>query len=205
MLRRVLGNDEAAVRRVFAAGGGDALQVLDLACGSCTEAHALAETFSEIQRDPDRPPPHIRLTGVDIRAREISEARRRFGGKWKDENTGASREAEFLVCDATRLDRHRMLGDGASFDVVLLRHQNYWDGSRAWEEIFDQALHRLDPGGRLIITSYSAHEHGLALDSIRRLGGEIVANERNENSREIPRFPGQSVDRHVAVFRTPGG
>jgi SAM-dependent methyltransferase len=207
MLRRVLGNDEAAMRRVFEAGGSDALRVLDIACGSCKEAETLAETFAEIHRESDRlpadSPPDFHLTGVDIRAREISDARRRFGGKRKDEKTGARREAEFLVDDATRLDRHRLLGDGASFDVVLLRHQNYWDGNRTWEEIFDQALHQLDPDGRLIITSYSDQEHGLALDAIERLGGEVTANERNGESREIPQFPGQSVDRHVAAFRKP--
>ena len=84
------------------------------------------------------------------------------------------------------------------------RHFRYdRHGNRTWEEIFDKALHQLDSDGRLIITSYSGNEHGLAVDAIEGLGGEMVANQRNEESREIPHFPGQSVDRHLAVFRKP--
>ena len=193
------------MKRVFEAGGGDALRVLDIACGPCREADTLADTFSEISHEKNGPEASVdlHLTGIDIRAREIADAQSQFGGTRKDEKNGSRREAEFLVADATKLDRHRLLGDGAPSDFVLLRHQNYWDDNRAWEEIYDQALHQLGVDGRLIITSYSSNEHDLAIDAIQRQGGEMTANERNEDSREIPRIPGQSVDRHVAVFRKP--
>ena len=204
MLRRVLGNDEAAMKRVFEAGGADALRILDLACGDCREADALGDAFSEMKAEQapnDGKPLDIKLTGIDVRAREISNAKRRFGGKREDEKTGGKREAEFLTGDASKLDQHKQLGDGEDFDVVFMRHQNYWNGDRTWEEIFDQALNKLDPEGRLVITSYFDKEHQLALDAIQKLGGELIVTERNEESRALKDAPGKSIDRHVAVFR----
>lgn len=204
MLRRVLGNDEAAIRRVFEAGGADALRILDIACGDCREADTLGETFAEMKNEtagPDAQPLEIQLTGIDVRAREVAEAKRRFGGKREDPRTGGKREARFLTGDASKLDQHRQLGDGEGFDLVFLRHQNYWNGDRTWDEIFDQALGQLDPEGRLLITSYFDQEHQLALDAIQRLGGELIVTERNEESRALDDAPGKSIDRHVAVFR----
>jgi SAM-dependent methyltransferase len=204
MLRRVLGNDEAAIRRVFASGGADALRILDIACGDCREADALGDTFAEMraEKSPDAKPLDIHLTGIDVRLREIAEAKRRFGGKREDAKTGAKREASFLAGDASKLPSQGNLGDGAGFDLVFLRHQNYWNGERAWDEIFDQALGQLDDEGRLVITSYFDQEHQLALDAIQRLGGELIVTERNEESRELADdAPGKSIDRHVAVFR----
>ncbi|MCB1066189.1 MAG: class I SAM-dependent methyltransferase [Verrucomicrobiae bacterium] len=203
MLRRVIGNDEAAIQRVFEAGGADALRILDIACGDCREADTLGETFSELKAEhtgPEATPLDIQLTGIDVRAREIADAQRRFGGKREDKKTGGKREAEFLVGDASKLDQHKQLGDGENFDVVFMRHQNYWNGDRTWEEIFDQALHKLDDEGRLVITSYFDDEHQLALDAIQKLGGKLIVTERNEESRELS-TPGKSIDRHVAVFR----
>ena len=203
MLRRVLGNDEAAMKRVFESGGADALRILDIACGDCREADTLGDTFAEMkaeQSPSEAPPLDIKLTGIDVRAREIAEAQRRFGGNREDAKTGARREAEFLTGDASKLDEHRELGDGEDFDVVFMRHQNYWNGDATWEKIYDQALGKLDPEGRLVITSYFDEEHQLALDAIRKLGGELIVTERNEESRSLP-TPGKSIDRHVAVFR----
>ena len=81
-----------------------------------------------------------------------------------------------------------------------MRHQNYWNGAKTWEEIYDQALNTLDDGGRLIITSYFDKEHQLALEAIQRLGGELIRTEFNPETRELP-TEGKSVDRHVAIFR----
>ena len=205
MLRRVLGNDEAAIKRVFEAGGGDALRILDIACGDCREADTLGDTFAEMKADQaapeaNAPPLDIKLTGIDMRAREIADAQRRFGGKREHEETGAKREAEFLTGDASKLDEHKQLGDGEAFDVVFMRHQNYWNGDATWEKIYDQALEKLDPEGRLVITSYFDEEHKLALDAIQKLGGQLIVTEENEESRALS-TPGKSIDRHVAVFR----
>ncbi|MCB1086235.1 MAG: class I SAM-dependent methyltransferase [Verrucomicrobiae bacterium] len=205
MLRRVLGNDEAAIRRVFEAGGAEALRILDIACGDCREADALGDALNEIRAekpDLDARPIDIQLTGIDVRTREIAEANRRFGGKRIDSKTGAKREARFLAGDASKLQRQGQLGEGQGFDLVFLRHQNYWNGERTWDEIFDQALRQLDEEGRLVITSYFDREHQLAVDAIQRLGGELIVTEQNEESRALEGdAPGKSIDRHVAVFR----
>lgn len=203
MLRRVLGNDDAAIQRVFEAGGADALRILDIACGDCREADTLGDTFAEMKAEKagkEAPPLDVKLTGIDVRAREIADAQRRFGGKREDEKTGGKREAEFLTGDASQLDQHRELGEGENFDVVFMRHQNYWNGDATWEKIYDQALEKLDSEGRLVITSYFDKEHQLALEAIQKLGGKLIVTERNEESRSLP-TPGKSIDRHVAVFR----
>ena len=79
--------------------------------------------------------------------------------------------------------------------------ENGFKTTGTWEEIFDQALNKVDSEGRLVITSYFDKEHQLALDAIQKLGGELIVTERNEESRALKDAPGKSVDRHVAVFR----
>jgi SAM-dependent methyltransferase len=184
MLDRVLTNDEARAHP-----DGAPARILDVACGACHEAETLADYFGELKDGA----PAVELTGIDVRAREIADAQRRFTPR-----DPASRKFEFLNGDATKLDDHRELGD--NFDVVFFRHQNLWNGRRTWEEIFDKALHKLDDDGQLIITSYFDREHHLALEAIQRLGGELIATEYNSDSRELP-TAGKSIDRHVAVFR----
>jgi len=92
---------------------------------------------------------------------------------------------------------------GSEFDIAFMRHQNYWNGDTTWTQIYDQALHRLDEQGLLVITSYFDREHRLALDAIQGLGAELICSERNNDSRIVTDAPGKSVDRHVAVFRKP--
>lgn len=219
ILKRVVADEEGEVRRRLdadrAANRPTAnrrrverrsrpARVLDLACGDCREAEVLAELAAEWRGFLESGDPteealgEVELTGIDVRAREIEDARRRFGGRREFENAEGARDCRFLTGDASRLDEHRELGD--EFDLVFLRHQNYWNGARTWEEIYDQALHKVGDEGKLVITSYFDREHALALDAIERLGGELVRTERNSESRSLP-TAGKSVDRHVAVFR----
>ena len=132
-----------------------------------------------------------------MRAREIADANRRFkSGKLADKNLRA--DYQFLTGDASKLDGHRALDE--HFDVVFMRHQNFWNGHRTWEEIFEQALSKLKADGQLVITSYFDEEHRLALEAIQKLGGELIDSQRNLESRQLP-TKGKSIDRHVAVFR----
>ena len=85
-----------------------------------------------------------------------------------------------------------------------MRHQNYWNGAKTWEEIFDQALGKVGDDGRLIITSYFDKEHELALEAIQRLGGELIRTEFNAETRKLI-TDGKSVDRHVAIFKRKKG
>jgi len=219
MLNKVVSQDEQFLRHV--SSGEEDLQILDLACGACNEADTLTDFFLHL-RDPDAPlpppapkgkaggkgkpkrrskgktgKPKARLTGMDVRAREIADAKRRFQAK-VDQQTGAETDYEFLEGDATQLDAHKELP--GEFDLIFIRHQNFWNGERTWEEIYHKALEKLSPQGRLIITSYFDREHELALNSFRNQGGELLVTERNLESRELP-TPGKSIDRHVAIIK----
>jgi len=193
MLRKVAGEDLEAVKRRL--GRAEEVRILDLACGECREAEVLTDLLAELRGDAETA---ARLTGMDVRAREISDAAKKFGKRRGSESKRGPREFEFLTGDATKLGDHAELG--RDFDLVFLRHQNYWNGARDWEEIFDHALSKLGEEGRLVITSYFDKEHALALEAIRRLGGELVRSESNPESRALA-TPGKSVDRHVAMFR----
>lgn len=164
------------------------VQLLNLACGRADETQILADVFGENANS-------IHLTGIDIRDREIGEAKER----WEKLSNQAS--ADFFVQDASQLAQLKQLEK--KFDVAFMRHQNFWNGDKTWTKIYDEALHRLDDDGLLVITSYFDREHRLALDAIQALGAELVCSERNHDSRIITDAPNKSVDRHVAVFRKP--
>jgi SAM-dependent methyltransferase len=161
-------------------------RILDLACGRCDEAETLMGVVKQ-EMAADK----VKLIGADIRIREIRQARERLAGK----------DAEFLIEDATQLQQHRQLGE--DFDMVFLRHQNYWHGSEVWKKIFDQGLAKLSDDGLLVITSYFDKEHQLALDALQGLGAELISSTRNEASRDLSDAPGKSVDRWMAVLRKP--
>lgn len=161
-------------------------QVLNLACGRADETKVLADVFGHGAES-------IHLTGIDIRTREIGEAKERWG-KISDKAT-----ADFHVQDASQLAQLRELDH--QFDIAFMRHQNFWNGDTTWTKIYDQALHRLDEDGLLVITSYFDREHRLAMDAIQGLGAELIRTERNMDSRIITDAPNKSVDRHIAIFR----
>lgn len=158
------------------------LRILNLACGQCDEAETLVN-FGQSQTQGG-----VQLIGADIRIREILQARANH----------SHLPAEFLLEDATKLGHHKQLGE--DFNMVLLRHQNYWHGPEIWKRIFEQGLARLDENGLLVITSYFDKEHQLALDALQNLGAELVSTHHNLQSRELL-TPGKSVDKHIAVFR----
>ncbi len=165
-------------------------RLLNLACGRADEASVLADVFGK---------KGLQLTGLDIRDREIGEAQERWK-KYLPKNA----EAEFLVQDCSKLDDLNTLSD--DFNIAFMRHQNFWNGDTTWSKIYDQALHRLNEDGLLIITSYFDREHQLALDAIQNLGAELILTEQNHHSRslhDVPLGVKKSVDRHVAIFRKP--
>jgi SAM-dependent methyltransferase len=165
-------------------------RILDLACGRCDEAESLLKVVGQETGAED-----VKLIGADIRIREIRQARERMAGSG----------AEFLLEDATQLHHHKQMGD--DFDMVFLRHQNYWYGAETWKEIFDQGLARLSDDGVMVITSYFDREHELALDALQQLGAELVVSRRNDESRVLDDAPHQlkSVDRWMAVLKKPRG
>jgi len=165
-------------------------KLLNLACGRADESAVLADVFGKNG---------IHLTGLDIRAREISEAQERWA-KYLPKNA----EAEFLVQDCSKLGDLKTLSD--DFNIAFMRHQNFWNGDTTWSKIYDEALHKLDENGHLIITSYFDREHELAIDAIQNLGAELVLTAQNFQSRsiyDVPPTVEKSIDRHVAIFKKP--
>ncbi len=168
----------------------DQSRLLNLACGRADESAVLTDVFGKNG---------IQLTGLDIRTREIYEAQERWK-KYLPENA----EAEFLVQDCSKLGDLQTLPD--DFNIAFMRHQNFWNGDNTWNKIYDEALHRLDENGYLVITSYFDREHQLALDAIQNLGAELVLTEQNSQSRSIHDVPPgveKSIDRHLAIFKKP--
>jgi hypothetical protein len=161
---------------------GKDLRLLNIACGQCDEAETLVN-FARAQTSGD-----VKLIGADIRIREILQARENH----------AHLPAEFLLEDATKLSKHKELGE--DFDMVLLRHQNYWHGPELWKRIFEEGLTKVGEDGLLVITSYFDKEHQLALDALQNLGAELVLTHQHEDSRKLV-TPGKFVDKHLAVLR----
>lgn len=158
------------------------LAVLNLACGRADETGVLADSLA---------PAEIGFyLGMDLRADAIAEARKRW------ELPGG--EIVFKEGNAAVIGRIEGLPE---FDLVFIRHQNYWHDPMVWEGILDEALAGLKDGGNLLCTSYFDFEHQLFLASMRTRGVEILANVRHAFSRNLPDVEGKSVDRWVAVFR----
>ncbi len=194
MLQRVVGPQNKAQPP----NSDNSTRILNLACGSCNEAGTLTDFFAKMKK-PELGDglKKVELLGVDVRAREIADAQRRFrSGTHTEQNI--QKDYQFLTGDASKLDSHRALDE--HFDVVFMRHQNFYNGDRVWEEIFEQALAKLKDDGQLVITSYFDEEHQLALNAIQKLGGQLIDSQQNLESRKLPTI-GKSVDRHVAVFR----
>ncbi len=163
------------------------MRILNLACGRCDEAETLIQVGAELAKGGD-----VEMIGADIRIREIRQARENH----------ANLPAKFLIEDATKIDEHKEMGD--DFNMVFLRHQNFWHGQELWKKIFDQGIAKLRPDGMLVITSYFDVEHRLALRALESLGMEVVSNKRNKASRALNDAPGKSVDRWVAVLKRRG-
>ena len=188
-------------RLILRSGGlppGENCQILNLACGHCEEAAVLSAFFGRGDRT-------VRQFAIDLRDPEISEGRRRYAATeemFKRAGIPAVKEdgsfVEFIADDATRLVGYGQIP--AEYDVIFIRHQNFWHDAMIWRRIFEFALHRLaSPHGRLVITSYFDREHLLALELLRKIGGRVLQSERNPRSRGLA-YQGKSVDRHVAVL-----
>lgn len=165
--------------------GADPLTVLNLACGRADESGALAAALA-----PGRIGFYL---GIDLRPDAVAEAAARWrlpGGR-----------IEFRSGDASATHRMREL---PGFDLIFIRHQNYWHDPAVWDRMLENALLGLNPGGVLACTSYFDNEHALLLAALRTRGAEVLVDVRHAASRPLPDAPGKSVDRHLALFRRCG-
>lgn len=164
----------------------DPAMVLNLACGRADETGAL---FSSLA--PGRIGFYL---GIDLLPGDIAEA----GARWKACEPGM--QIGFRTGDASKTDRMRQL---PHFDLVFIRHQNFWHDGPQWDRLLENALNSLKPHGVLAFTSYFDREHTLALASLKTCGAELLANIRHTDSRPLDDAPGKSVDRHLAIVSRP--
>jgi len=158
------------------------LALLNLACGRADETGVLSTSVF---------PAEIGFyLGMDLRSEDIAEAKKRW------ELPGG--EIDFHEGNAATIGRMETL---PKFDIVFIRHQNYWHEPLVWEGILDEALIALKDDGIFTCTSYFDLEHELLLASMRMRGVKLLANTRNKHSRIMPDVKDKSVDRWVAVFR----
>jgi 2-polyprenyl-3-methyl-5-hydroxy-6-metoxy-1,4-benzoquinol methylase len=175
----VLLKEVFALAKVRSAGK---VAVLNLACGRADETGVLAAALA---------PAEIGFyLGMDLRADAIADAKKRW------ELPGG--EIDFREGNAAMIGR---MEDLPEFDLIFIRHQNYWHEPMVWEGILDEALAALKDDGYLVCTSYFDMEHDLLLASLREKGAKLLANVRHPFSRELPDADGKSVDRWVAVFQ----
>lgn len=160
--------------------------VLNLACGRADETGVLVEALA-----PAGAP--LFLLGIDLRAPEIEEARAR----WLPA-AAPGQELDFRAGDASRVDRMRQL---PRFDLVFIRHQNFWNDPEVWTRLYRHALGALKMDGLLAITSYFDREHELATACLGQLGATAAADLVHPHSRPLTDAPGKSVDRRLALFR----
>lgn len=169
---------------VFAVAGvsfSGRLAVLNLACGRADETGVLVRALE---------PAEVGFyLGVDLRGEAVAEARAR----WELPEG----EVEFCEGNAAMVGR---VGGVGEFDLVFIRHQNYWHEPMVWEGILAEALAVLRCGGKLVCTSYFDLEHELFVASMRERGARRLASVRHAASRALPDGVGKSVDRWMGVW-----
>jgi len=163
--------------------------ILNLACGRADETGVLLTAATPLAKE-------LFYLGIDLRPPEIAEAKARWipvaPPGW---------ELDFRAGDASRTDRMKQL---PPFDLVFIRHQNYWHDPATWIVLFRNALGTLKPGGLLAISSYFDREHELAMACLSQIGAVKVADLRNPDARPLPDAPNKAVDRRLAVFQMAG-
>jgi len=170
--------------------GKNEIQALNLACGRADETGVLAKILSEKAS-------HGHIEGLDLRAPEIDGATKLWKPTLAQEESSIS--CDFRVGRADQLDQWNELD---SPDLVFIRHQNYWFDHKAWVKLYDQALHKLQNDGVMVITSYFDKEHAMARNVLESLGAVEVAHRFNPDARVVKDSPKleKSVDRHISVF-----
>ncbi len=162
----------------------DNIRCLNLACGRADESGVLKEILAPLASS-------LQIFGVDIRSRELDIAQNRWRS---DPHTSY----DFIFHDATKL--HLITELDQQCHIILMRHQNYWNGANTWQKIYASALDRLSPDGILVITSYFDQEHLQAIQAIQQLDANLIITIQNTQSRLIQEPPKKSVDRHIALF-----
>ena len=180
---------------------GEEVAILDMACGRCQEVFVLSSLLAS--RMPGLKPESVRFFGSDVREGVLMRGKERCAQicRFFEQQIGGRYSPfryRFRAGDATAPELWAALPD--QFDVAFFRHQNMYHGMDIWTKIFDHAVQRLKPDGRLIITSYYDREHTIAINVLKSLGMELMKTSMNPRSRPLV-AEGKSIDRHIAMFR----
>lgn len=158
------------------------LAVFNAACGRADETGVLVAALA---------PGEIGFyLGIDLRRNAIADAARRWG------LPGGI--IEFRTGDVAAIGEMKL---APKFDLIFIRHQNYWDDPPRWDRLLAILLAKLAPGGLLACTSYFDREHELVKAALATRGAEKLWDVRHPASRPLPDAPGKSVDRRLAIFR----
>lgn len=158
------------------------ISVLNLACGRADETGVLFGALI---------PANVEFyLGIDLRGDAIEDASRR----WKSNGC----KVHFMEGNAAMLGRMKTL---PLFDLIFIRHQNYWHEPMVWEGILDEAIAAMQPNGYLVCTSYFDLEHELFSASMRVRETKLLLNVSNNHSRPLPDAEGKSVDRWLGIWR----
>ena len=158
------------------------ISVLNLACGRADETGVLVEALAPLCVGF--------YLGIDLRGDAIQEATRRWAS--------SDSEIHFMEGNAAMLGRMKTLPE---FDLIFIRHQNYWHEPMVWEGILDEAIAAMKANAHLVCTSYFDLEHDLFMASMRERGARLILNVRNAQSRMLPDAEGKSVDRWLGIWR----
>lgn len=162
--------------------------ILNLACGRADETGMLIETLTA----PRMSGLHCDYLGIDLRYRELQEATRRWSCGVQGSCAIHFRQANLSAASVWQcLPRA---------DVIVLRHQNFYDDPHTWDKIFQRSLNQLQADGLLILTSYFEREHQLALASLLAHGARIQWNTYHHQTRVLDEKLQKSVDRHLAIL-----
>lgn len=162
--------------------------ILNLACGRADETGVLLTTAAPFAKE-------LFYLGIDLRPVEAAEGKARWVPA-----APPGWQLDFRAGDASRTDRMKQL---PLFDLVFIRHQNYWHDPATWLVLFRNALGALKPGGLLVITSYFDREHELAMACLQECGATKLADIQHPHARPLPDAPNKSVDRRMGVFGLP--
>lgn len=171
----------------------ESIRVMSVGCGRLREAFAVHAALRDV---PYSELSHgLKLWGVEIDPEISADTSRLY-----KEVAGI----EVLHGDGSKLNELKSLPE--KFELIYFRHQNISDRDSNWMGMFEAALERLAPGGRLLITSFSAGEHRLALQCLDSLGAVKEVSHQNRQGRLLRKASRQEgaaqlrVDGYIAVY-----
>jgi SAM-dependent methyltransferase len=157
------------------------LRILDVGCGSATDAIALHSYFGGQRygvKGKD-----VEYLGIDIR--DTGYTRKELEGMGRA-------DIRIEEANATHFDRYEFLR--GEFDVIVIRHPDVADNmlssiyrnsiSAYWYKMFKESLGHLSDGGVIMITTYRSFEHSAVEGAFRCLDAMQVYAGENDFSSE---------------------